>query len=165
MPRRIEYRLFLNVMTRYVHEPLPEGMTLRQPEYRDRALLAELMLNSYEGTIDYKGERLADALEEVEDWFKGRNGEALKDCSWLLEDDKGLAAVCLAGWWDTRECPIINFVMTRPDLKGSGLGSAVMQLALDSLVDKGLSEVRAMVTEGNAPSEKLCDRFGFMPVA
>jgi len=135
---------------------------LRNPTQKDAAALAELMLDSYRDTIDYEGETLDQATDEIKRYFEGAYGPPLPDCSWLCLCEGILGAACLVSWWEKRKSPLIVFVMTRAEWKRSGLGGLVLREALRSLVGKEYSEVRAVITEGNAPSEGLFNRFGFV---
>lgn len=55
----------------------------------------------------------------------------------------------------------IGNVVVRPDHRGRGLGTAVVQAALDHLFGRGLSRVGLYALEGSLP---LYERLGFQPV-
>lgn len=137
----------------------PAGGALHNPYPEDTELLAEVMLDAYRNTIDYEGETTDDALNEMEKYFGGAWGPPLLDCSWVYAASTTILAACLATLWD--EEPFIAFIMTRAAWKGRGLASYVLRQSLLSLQDCGYHTVRAVITEGNTPSEKAFARFGF----
>ncbi len=116
----------------------------------DAGSLAELMLDAYVGTIDYEGESLSEAIEEVESWFDGT--PLLQHSCGVVVDDLLVSAVMLLSLDDA---PFIGYVMTRAGWKLQGLGQYVTAVALASLRDAGESQVTFYITEGNAASEKL----------
>jgi RimJ/RimL family protein N-acetyltransferase len=137
----------------------PTGGALRNPRPEDTELLAEVMLDAYRNTIDYEGETTDDALNEMEKYFAGAWGPPLPDCSWVYEASGTLLAASLVTLWD--EEPFVAFIMTRAAWKGRGLASYVLRQSLLSVQDCGYREVRAVITEGNTPSERAFARFGF----
>ena len=112
--------------------------------------LAELMMDAYVGTIDYEGESLSEAFDEVESWFEG--APLLQHSYGLVVDDVLVSAVMLRSLDDV---PFLSYVMTRADGKQQGLGRYVTALALASLRDAGESQVVFYITEGNTASEEL----------
>ena len=72
---------------------------------------------------------------------------------------------CLSGpEWSERQLPIIAYLLTRAEWKRRGIGRQVLSSALKVLSEKGFSEVRAVITEGNEPSEKLFRQLGFQKI-
>ncbi len=157
------YRLSLATGKPFVHPPRVE-VQMRPPTGADTHALAELMIDSYHGTIDYDGETIEDALAEVQGYFAGRNAQPLLECSWLGDVDGALVTACLVGWWAKGQVPIIAYVMTGAAWKGRGLAGVALRASLSSLVQRGDSDVRALITAGNTPSEQLHFRAGFTRV-
>jgi len=156
--RRYEYVLDFGV--RLSSGP-PADPSVRPPVREDADLLAELMLDAYLDTIDYEGETLEDARREVGGYLAG---SPLLHCSWLrLADDHPVSA-SLVSLWGERGCPIVSYVMTAAALKGRGLASDLLARSLVSLAEAGHGEVRAVITEGNVPSETIFARAGFRRV-
>ena len=83
------------------------------------------------------------------------------NCSWLCFVQETLVVACLVAFWDERKLPLIAYVMTRAKWKNKGLGTAVLQHALYGLAEQGHREVRAVITQGNTPSERIFKRVGF----
>ncbi len=160
-------------MTRHLYTlPLPEytpspphlfplsPFLLRNPTPADLSALAALMIDSYMGTIDYDGETLEDALGEIQAYFNGASGEPLLDASWLCFDGETLASAILISLWEGH--PLVAYVMTAAAYKGQGLGRALLAQSLKTFQAQGHSQIRAVITEGNTPSEILFQRAGFV---
>ena len=135
---------------------LPAGLIVRQPTVDDRLELAFLMMDAYVGTIDYDGETEDQALEEV-DGYLGK--EALLDLSVVaILDDAIQSAVLLS---NVLGLPLVGYAMTRAAMKGQGLASALLDVAVTAVWESGAEELRAFITAGNTPSEKIFERTGF----
>jgi RimJ/RimL family protein N-acetyltransferase len=156
---RHEYRLDL----RAYHPPAAHGGAsgARPLAPEDAEGLAALMIDAYAGTIDSDGETLDDARAEVASYFAGRSGAPLLDASRLLPADGAVTAACLVSLWDARRCPLVAYLMTGAASKGRGLAGRLLHQSLAALAAAGYPEARAVVTEGNTPSERLLTRAGF----
>ena len=124
--------------------------------------LAALMIDSYTDTIDYDGETLEDALGEIQSYFNGASGEPLLDASWLCFDGETLASAILISLWEGH--PLVAYVMTAAAYKGQGLGRALLAQSLKTLQAQGHSQIRAVITEGNTPSETIFKKIGFQRI-
>jgi RimJ/RimL family protein N-acetyltransferase len=166
MPARCEYFLHLSGLEALRPPRETGGLHLRAVQPADAAALAELMIEAYRGTIDYGNETLEDALAEVHAYFAGeRGGPALPGASRCAFAGPLLVGACLAGEWDERRLPLIVYVMTSAAWKGRGIGRLVLGPVLQALQEHGHDEVRAVITEGNLPSEQLFRRMGFRRAA
>jgi hypothetical protein len=123
---------------------------MRHPDRDDRDRLAELMLDSYIGTIDYEGEGIDEAQAEVTDYL---DGDPFLSASWVLEDGVLLLAAILVSRWEDK--PLIGYVMTRGTAKGNQVAATLLEKSLRTLGDEGWKSVDAFITEGNTPSERL----------
>ena len=121
----------------------------------DRDALAQLMLDAYMGTIDYEGETINEALDEVDAWF---DGSALLEHSYVAIANSRLVSAILTMSMD--EGPFIAIVMTDPAYKNAGLGRTVTERSLESLANAGHVHVAFYITEGNTPSERLFESLG-----
>jgi L-amino acid N-acyltransferase YncA len=140
----------------------PAGLSLRTPEAGDLRALAELMHEAYRGTIDYEGETLTEAVDEVQRYLApGVKNQALLEHSALLTDGTILVSACLAMHWSRRNCPSIAYVISHPQWKRRGLARRVVAEALSRPTNDGHLEVRTIITEGNAASEGLFLSLGF----
>lgn len=163
MTARHEYRLFLPDVQLF-DLPASPGLLLRHPTATDSEGLAVLMLDAYQGTIDSSGETLDDARNEVRSFFEQVVTPPLLDCSWVAQAGAGLAAAALAVFWTRHGCPLIAYVITRAAHKQHGLARLLVAHSLACLCAVGYAEVRAVITEGNLPSERLFARLGFAPL-
>lgn len=159
--RRFEYVLELNEFVLPVAPNPGMEATWRHPTPADKQILAELMLASYYGTIDYDGETIEDALKEVESYYSGSSNQSWLRYSWLAFVENELAGACLVGFWQERDVPLIAYMMTAPRWKGRHLATTALLRSLQDLAGKKYPEVRAVITEGNEPSEKIFTRIGF----
>lgn len=147
---RGEYRRTL------VRVPAPTGFG-RSPTTGDAEALAQLMLDAYRGTIDYFDETIDDARDEVDSYPE--NGARL-DWSRVHEGEGGIVDSAVLAWAIGGEAQI-GFVMTAAAVKGRRLAARLLDEVLNVLQSAGLSEVSAVVTLGNHPSERLFERAGF----
>lgn len=138
---------------------------IRTVQTADASLLAELMVDAYRDTIDYDGETFDDALSEVNAFLAGeRGGQPCLQMSFLAFADSHLVGACLTSEWHERQAPIIAYVMTSANWKKHGLGRLLLHRALKALIEKGYAEARAVITDGNQPSENLFLQFGFQRI-
>jgi hypothetical protein len=120
------------------------------------------MLESYRGTVDYEGETLPQAVQEVASFFSPlAEDPALPQFSVLLTSGTTAVCACLVKDWRRRACPLIGYIMCHPEWKRLGLATFALAESLRTLRLSGFSEVRAVITEGNEASEKLFLRAGF----
>jgi RimJ/RimL family protein N-acetyltransferase len=114
------------------------------------------MMDAYVGTIDYGGETHEQAVEEVDGAFQD---EALLAESRIALRDGVIHSAVLVSLVDGDA--FIGYVMTRADDKNQGLASALLDLSVEAIWAAGYDEIRAVITEGNTPSEKVFTRAGF----
>jgi GNAT superfamily N-acetyltransferase len=140
---------------------VPSPLRVRRPDAADRDALAALMIDAYVGTIDYEGESLGQAVDEVGGYLAG---EAMLDLSRVAAADGAAleAALLMSGFGAD---PIVGYVMTRARSKGQGLASALLDVAAAAAFGAGHAALRAFVTDGNVASETVFKRAGFMVVA
>ncbi len=120
------------------------------------------MLNAYAGTIDDGNGLMEEAVTEVEHYLKGEYGKPLLDLSCICLNESGNAvSAVLVTRWGKSGLPLIAFVMTDPAMKGRGLARYLLTDVLKRMNDAGEPTVRAVVTDGNVPSERLFSTLGF----
>lgn len=146
-------------------EPLAsevDRLHLRAAELEDTTILAELMLAAYHGTTDDEGETLEESVEEVEAYLAGDcGGEALLQESRLAFAGPLLVGACLLAEWEERQVPFVAYVMTRKEWKKRYIARQVLQASLLALTGQDYQEIRAVITKGNTPSERLFESMGF----
>lgn len=103
--RRFEYVLDLKIFSVPIAEDPFADLTWRNPAVADKQLLADLMLASYYGTIDYDGETIEDALGEVESYYSSTSNQPWYRYSWLAFTGNELAGACLVDFWRERNAP------------------------------------------------------------
>ena len=119
------------------------------------------MLDAYEGTIDYEGETLDDAIGEVRGFLESES--ALLDRSYVVEDEGKVVSGVLVSM--VEGVPFIGYVMTVPSHKNQGLARLVVGVALNHLAADGHESAALYITEGNAASEALFRSVGAVRVA
>lgn len=137
------------------------GLKLRRPAEADALALGAMLLDGYRGTPDDEGEDDARAVEEIHGFFAAKHGRPLVDASVVAWRGDLPVAGSFIGWWDARACPFVVFVVTRADQKRAGVGRLVLSESLRRLGRAGHREMRAVITAGNTPSERLFAALGF----
>jgi L-amino acid N-acyltransferase YncA len=64
-----------------------------------------------------------------------------------------------------RQLPLIAYVLTHATWKNRGVGQQALSAVLQALREQGHREVRAVITEGDTPSERLFGHMGFRQTA
>lgn len=136
---------------------------VRAPQPADAALVAELMLAAYRGTIDDEGETPEETLEVVQQLMAGEYGVMLWNISEVTERAGHLVAATMCTVWEGR--PFVAFMVTAPGFKGQGLARAGLTRAINRLAAAGDPVLRLVVTQGNTPAERLYRSLGFVPEA
>jgi RimJ/RimL family protein N-acetyltransferase len=135
---------------------LPPGVALRPPVDADRPELAALMMDAYVGTIDYDGETLEQAVEEVDGAF---SNEALVGLSRVAIKDGTIVSALLVSLVESDA--VVGYVMTRAAAKVQGYATVLLDECAAAIWDAGYDRIRAWITEGNTPSERVFRRAGF----
>lgn len=148
MPRKLRYEIDLS---KRVQVDTPDDVTVRAVSREDLDGLARLMLDAYIGTIDYEGEDLDDAMDEVETFFD--DGQSLLDRSLVVEAEGSIVSAILVSIYEGE--PFIGYVMTLPSHKNHGLARLATTIALENLATDGDERAVLYITEGNVASEAL----------
>ncbi len=90
----------------------------RHPMEGDKRALAELMFAAYQGTVDYSGESIEDAEEEIVKTFSGVYGKFLPSCSYVVESGSQIVCASLIKVLD--QGPLLAFAMTSPSWRRRG---------------------------------------------
>lgn len=151
-PAKARYQIDL---TAALPRSSPAGIDIRQLRPSDRDALAHLMLDAYVGTIDYEGETLTEATDEIDSWLE--DGPLLDHSYGAVLNGQLLSAVLVV---EADHIPLIGYVMTAADHKGNGLGGAVTSEAVVSLKNSGYPHAVLYITKGNTPSERLFEGLG-----
>jgi len=124
----------------------------------DRGALAMLLLDAYQGTIDDEGEGEIEARQAIDEYM----GRVLPAHSVVIEEDGQLMAMSFVVIVGGRH--FIDPVATAAARKGHGLGTDAVLHSLGSLARDGVSDVGAVITDGNVASERLFRRLEFARV-
>lgn len=145
-------------LTSPVPVPDVENAFVRSVTRDDLDSLARLMLDAYVGTIDYEGENLEGAVDEVRSYLDHR---PLLQHSFVAELGGEIASAVLVSLLDNTS--FIGYVMTLPAHKGEGLAQLVTTSSMSSLAEDGHRNIVLYITEGNKPSEALFRSVGAVP--
>ena len=159
MSDAVKVRYEVDLSTGTPIQVLPD-LKIRSLIPTDREALARLMLDAFVGTLDYEGETLTEAIEEVDSWL---GGTPMLDHSYGAVVDGRLVSAVLIRVLDG--APFISFVMTDPDHKGHRFGRSVTYAALESLRSADYPSAALYITRGNTPSERLFASVGAKPTA
>lgn len=132
---------------------------VRSFELEDIPDLGDLMYRAYLDTVDYEGETLDQAADEIQKTVRGEYGEFVPSCSMVATREGSLVSATLITRYQNR--PFVAFTFTDPRFKGHGLARAAMQAAMSELHVQGEQELRLVVTLSNVPAVKLYTRLGF----
>ncbi|MDF1798678.1 MAG: GNAT family N-acetyltransferase [Planctomycetota bacterium] len=144
-------------------QPNPPEVPAFQPAtLQDQAALGELMLDAYKGTVDYEGESLEEAREEVLRLMQGAYGTFLGEHSRLAWEEGSLVSAALVTLFEGR--PLLAFSMTRARCKRRGLARSLITASALSLQAAGHLGLDLWVTDANTPAVTLYRAMGFEPV-
>jgi len=138
-------------------------VTLRSFDVSEAPIFLEFFRNP-EVTL-YLGHRTIPSLEEEEAWIRERTANTT-ELGWGIEYDGQLVGV-LGGHFkpDFTSCEIGTWI-GRPELWNKGILKAAGQLAGEYLFDNyPLVKIMAGFIEGNAASQRIQERAGFVEVA
>lgn len=155
-PNRVEMTVALASRQR---ELMPGA---RRPRAQDLHRLAGLMFSAYRGTIDYTGESVEAAVEEVAKTFAGTYGLYMPQHSYVVERESTLVSATLI---TRRErVPLLAFAMTAPDWKRTGLARGSIGNAMQDLYEAGETQLDLVVNAKNRAALDLYLSLGFRPV-
>ena len=134
------------------------GVELRPVTDGDRSAIASLLLDAYRGTIDDEGEGEPEALAAADFYL----GSIVRGCSVVAESQGALVAISFVVV--VGEVHFIDPVATAATMKRQGVGRRAVSQSLALLAERGVDEVRAVITDGNVGSEALFVSLGFRRV-
>ncbi|WP_188681725.1 GNAT family N-acetyltransferase [Thermogymnomonas acidicola] len=145
---------------------LPREISVTGLEGLDIRAYSSLEYECYRGTQDeiLLASSEEDRLAVTRNIFSGSYGNVLQNASYLAFHKASLigAVVCTDGRVQGRKdmLPTILNVFVKPEYRGNGLGTALMQMALSSLRGMGFFKAYLWVTEGNRARD-LYSSLGF----
>lgn len=148
-----------------VKRPQEGSWRVRAISPDDAALLGELMVQAYRGTVDYHGETREDARAEVKATLGGKYGVFLRDCSFLIEEEGQIISAVMVTLSEHYRAPLLAFCMTHPSRKTEGMATFLIREACNALVDAGFRELFLVVTEANKPARHIYEKMGFLAMS
>ena len=137
----------------------PKSTGLRRTGLDDVDALAELMDESYRGTIDFEGETLLQCADEIRGTLQDKYGSFIQHASFVATVNDKIVSACLLTHWKAK--PLIAFTMTSPQFQRQGLSRALIENSIHVLSDMGEDHLYLVVTDGNAHAKKLYEKIGF----
>ena len=125
----------------------------------DAPALGALMLAAYQGTIDYAGETLEEAITAVQEMLGGRYGLLLDYCSFVLEQAGQPIGASIITFW--KSTPLVCDIMVHPAHKNKGLGTFLLKQSANALFEQGYRDLVLYVTVGNDNAQHVYEKLGF----
>jgi N-alpha-acetyltransferase 10/11 len=145
---------------------LPGGFTVRAPEPADTNRLGQLYFDCQVPGADLASS--AEAVQEVQAFFRGEFGEFWPAASGVVETGGRLAAALLAvhraPWDDTPDCPFITDLFTDPASRRHGLARALVSRCLAEAAESPRPRVALRADSDNVPAIRLYKTLGFRNV-
>ena len=145
----------------------PPAIPMAHPEAMDVDGVTALLLAVYDGHLEQQFGMHVGGPQEWREYvtgiWKGETGTYLPLASWTARDERGLAGISLVTLW--MGMPLLAEIGVRKDLRGRGLGRALLTSSLNSLADLNHDRLALYVTVGNDSAIALYKSFGFEAVA
>lgn len=124
--------------------------------------LAEAMLDSYMGSVDYEGETLDETLVELENVISGDYGEFLSEASFVIIDNEEVQACILICLY--RGEPTVTYNFTRKSAQRMGYQTLLIGRSAEILYEKGYHSLYLYVHLENKGALRLYESLGFQEV-
>jgi len=125
----------------------------------DRPALGALLLAAYQGSIDYEGETLAEAMTIAHEMLDGRYGPLLDRGSFAIEQAGQPIGACIITLW--KGAPLVCDLMVHPAHKNQGLGTFLLKQSANALFEQGYRDLLLYVTVGNDNAQHIYEKLGF----
>ncbi|USN48515.1 MAG: GNAT family N-acetyltransferase [Pseudobdellovibrionaceae bacterium] len=130
----------------------------------DHVELGHVMYEAYLGTIDYSGESIEEAIEEVNGTLEGKYGKIINEACLQTKVEDEIASAIVCNILEKSGLPMITFAMTKAKFKGKGFSKKLIKEALMRLKDLGYKKCLLFVTDGNEPALSIYKKMGFQAV-
>ena len=124
--------------------------------------LAEAMLDSYVGTVDYEGETFDETLVELDRVISGDYGEFLSEVSFVIMEEEEVQACILICPY--RGEPTITYNFTRKSAQRMGYQTLLIGRSAEILYEKGYHTLYLYVHLENKGALRLYESLGFEEV-
>lgn len=135
---------------------------VRRPRPDDLQALATLMFAAYQGTVDYTGDSVEAAVQEMNYLFAGAHGIYLAQHSSVVERESNLVSASLVTHQEGQ--PLLAFAMTAPKWKRKGLAKATIGHVMQDLFEAGETELHLALNAKNKPALDLYLSLGFREI-
>jgi ribosomal protein S18 acetylase RimI-like enzyme len=116
------------------------------------------MLDAYRGTIDYEGETIVEAMDEVDAWFA--SPEPFVDRSLVALEAGEVVGAALLSRVDGM--PFVAYLYTDPAWKRHGIAEGLLRAVMSALAEDGEDRIHLWVTAGTTAAERIYERLGFV---
>jgi len=141
--------------------PLP----LRHPDEVDVTDLPEFFMDVYDEHLEQKFGLHVGPIEEWRGYItgilKGETGGFLPLASWIARDGAIAGAILVTLWMGM---PLVSELGVRRDVRGGGLGGALLRAGSHALRELDYDRLSLYVTIGNDPAIRLYESQGFRQV-
>ncbi|MBS2036780.1 GNAT family N-acetyltransferase [bacterium] len=103
------------------------------------------------------------AMAWPEDSFRSALRNPLQETEMAVADGKTLGYVLMNYQREAPSTACVDSLAVSPDARGQKLGEQLLLRGLETAANKGFQEVQLEVEKGNAPAEKLYEKYGFVP--
>nr|WP_212647218.1 GNAT family N-acetyltransferase [Enterococcus sp. 9E7_DIV0242]OTP13620.1 hypothetical protein A5888_003098 [Enterococcus sp. 9E7_DIV0242] len=142
---------------------LEQLVSLETVSSQQQQKLAQLLWESFHGSIDDLGETPEEMAVETEEILAGKYGEFLGKHSYVYVEKSTNQFLGCALVSFFREIPLIIYVSVLPEARGRNLSTTILNQTLQSLASE-YEAAYLVVKDGNIPAEKIYDRLGFEAV-
>lgn len=139
----------------------PGTLEVRHPAHGDADTFGALLLDAYQGTVDYEGEDLAASIVSAREFLDGTHFPPMWDASFAALKDGGMSSISFVA--DFEDMPLLVVTATEKAAKRTGLASQLIEHSLDALHLQGKPSLRLWVTRTNTPAVKAYEKLGFVP--
>jgi ribosomal protein S18 acetylase RimI-like enzyme len=121
--------------------------------------LGALMLAAYQGSIDYAGETLEEAIAAAQVMLDGRFGPLLARSSFVIEQAGQAIGACIITLW--KGTPLVCDIRVHPAHKNQGMGTFLLKQSANALFEQGYRDLLLYVTVGNDNAQHVYEKLGF----
>ena len=136
---------------------MSNGYTILHPKQEDASAIIRFLYESNLNGVDE--ESFEETSDYVNDYFMDNNHEHLQKASSIIYDhNKTVVGLCLVSLWEG--LPLIYDVAVKPDNRGTGLGTIMLNRAINEMYDK-YPAIRLFVSSEN-DAKGLYTKIGFL---
>ncbi|RME02935.1 MAG: GNAT family N-acetyltransferase [Planctomycetota bacterium] len=142
-------------------QSIPYDYDFRQIEKKDINMLANLALESYRASPQYRNETLQDYRNQIGSILSGALGPWLESASLVVEEAGTASSATIVFHHKEANVPVLAFWMTHPDFWKQGYGYCLLKHSINELLRKGFQELHVNVSPENTVAYQLLELLGF----